>query len=231
MYPLKLLIDEPQYDIEPLVVEKNKNDEQSLYIRGPYLLCNEKNKNGRIYTLDEMIKEVERYKKEMISEKRSLGELNHPTSVEVNPERACHMIVEMKQDGNVFYGKSKILSNPMGQLTRSLLMDGVKLGISSRALGKLVPCDNDAKKVEGLHLICCDVVHDPSVSTAFVNGILESKDWILNSDGTILEAYEGFEKSIQTLPKHSEEREKILKENILMFINRLGSKKQSTNTK
>lgn len=228
MYPLKLLIDDSRFDIEYLVEEKNKNEPQTLFIRGPYILCNEKNKNGRRYPLEDMIKEVARYSTEMIKENRALGELNHPTSVEVNPERACHMVTELKQDGNIFYGKSKILSNPMGQLTRSLIMDGVKLGVSTRALGKLIPGKDGVNDVQGLHLICPDVVHDPSVPQAFVNGILEAKDWILEKDGTILEAYEGFEKTLEHLPKHSADREALLKEQIMVFINKLGkgSKKQ-----
>jgi hypothetical protein len=183
-------------------------------------MSEQKNKNGRIYNLNEMVTEVNRYTTEMIKENRSLGELNHPASVEVNPERACHMITELRQEGNMFFGKSKILSTPMGQLVRALIMDNVKLGISSRALGKLMP-QGDAHAVQGFHLICADIVHDPSVSTAFVNGIMEAKNWILETDGTIIEAYDIFEKGLNNLPKKDTIREAVLKENILKFITAL----------
>lgn len=220
----KLLVEEPVFDLQYLIEEKNKNEQSTLYIQGPFLMAEQKNKNGRIYNLNEMVGEVQRYTNEMIKENRSLGELNHPESVEVNPERACHMIVELKQEGNMFFGKSKVLSSPMGQLVRSLIMDNVKLGMSSRALGKLLP-EGGGHAVQGLHLICCDVVHDPSVSKAFVNGILESKSYILEKDGSIQEAYDIFEKGIATLPKKDTLKEEVLKENILKFISTLKNPK------
>jgi hypothetical protein len=213
----KLLIEEPLFDLQYLIEEKNKNEPSVLYIQGPFLMSEQKNKNGRIYKLDEMVNEVNRYTREMIKENRSLGELNHPESVEVNPERACHMIVELRQEGNMFFGKSKILSTPMGSLVRALIMDNVKLGVSSRALGKLLP-QGDAHAVQGFHLICADVVHDPSVPTAFVNGIMEAKEWILEQDGTIVEAYDIFEKKISTQPKKASLKEAALNEAVLKFI-------------
>ena len=220
MLTRKLLVEDPVYDLQYVVEEKNKNEPSTLYIQGPFLMSEQKNKNGRIYSLNEMVQEVGRYTSEMIKENRSLGELNHPASVEVNPERSGHLITELRQEGNMFFGKSKILSTPMGQLVRSLIMDNVKLGISSRALGKLMP-QGDAHSVQGFHLICCDVVHDPSVSTAFVNGIMEAKDWILKTDGTIAEAYNTFENGVRVYPKHSEAKEALLKEHILKFISAL----------
>lgn len=216
----KLLVEEPVFDLQYIVEEKNNKEPSTLYIQGPFLMSEQKNKNGRIYSLNEMVQEVGRYTAEMIKEKRALGELNHPASVEVNPERACHLVTELRQEGNMFFGKSKILSTPMGQLVRSLIMDNVKLGISSRALGKLLP-QGDSHSVQGFHLICCDIVHDPSVSTAFVNGIMEAKNWILNIDGTIAEAYDILENEVSALPKHSAAREEVLKEQILKFITAL----------
>lgn len=218
----KLILSEPVFDLQYIVEEKNSKEPSTLYIEGPYLMSEQKNKNGRIYSLTEMVSEVNRYTTEMIKESRSIGELNHPTSVEVNPDRACHLLTELRQDGNMFIGKSKILSTPMGQLVRSLIMDGVKLGISSRALGKLLPGSNDTHMVQGLHLICCDVVHDPSVPKAFVNGILEAKEWILETDGTIQEAYDNFEHSISRLPLRKTDKEDLLRESIKQFITALG---------
>jgi len=222
MQGLKLLIEEPVYDFDVLIEEKNNKEPSSMYIKGVYLMSEKKNKNGRIYKLDEMQKEVNRYLTEMVKAGRSLGELNHPTSVEVNPERACHMITELRQEGNGFIGKSKILNSPMGHIVRNLILDGVKLGISSRALGKL---DNkgDHNDVSDLRLICCDVVHDPSVDSAFVDGILEAKQWILRCDGVICEfveqSYNKLEQNLQTMPKHDSEEH--IKKCLLEFINSL----------
>ena len=220
--PLKLLIEQPTYELDVIQEEKNRNEPRELFIRGPYLMAEKKNKNGRIYSLNEMTKEVDRYTREMIDTKRSIGELNHPTSVEVNPERACHLITNLKQDGNMFIGESKILSNPIGQVVRSLLMDGVKLGISSRALGKLDE-RGGVNQVSDFHLITTDVVHDPSVQDAYVSSILESKQWILKCDGSICEWVEekhrNLEQNCSKLPKR--DKESYLLEHVLSFINSL----------
>jgi len=227
MEALKLLIEEPVYEYDVLLDEKNTKDASTMYIHGPYLMAEQKNKNGRIYTLDEMVPEVHRYLAEMVQQKRSLGELNHPASVEVNPERSCHMITELKQEGNVYLGKSKVLSNPIGQVVRSLIMDGVKLGISSRALGKLNALGDGTHQVNGFHLICCDVVHDPSVNVgpkgtqAFINGILEAKEWILNHDGSITEAYDRFSGSLSSLPAHGDAKEEKVKKAVLDILSAL----------
>jgi hypothetical protein len=222
--PLKLLVEQPTYDVDIILEEKNKSEPRELFISGPYLMAEKKNKNGRVYSLDEMAKEVNRYTTEMIKNNRSIGELNHPTSVEVNPERACHIITEFNQNGNVFMGKSKILSNPMGQLVRSLMMDGVKLGISSRALGKL---DEKAahSQVSDFHLICCDVVHDPSVESAFVDGVLESKQWMLKCDGSVCEwvqsKHNDLQERVSKLPNTQDDKNKFLAEAVINFINEL----------
>jgi len=219
---LKLLIEHPNYEIEYVLEEKNTKEPSSLFIHGPYLMAEQKNKNGRVYKLDEMLKEVTRYNKEMIETNRSIGELNHPTSVEINPERACHKLVSLKQEGNTFVGKSKILNTPMGHLVRNLILDGVKLGISSRALGKLNQ-NGDHNDVSDFRLICCDIVHDPSVETAFINGILESKEWLVKCDGTICELYDKFEKKIESIP--NKDADAYLREQILNFIQSLKTKK------
>jgi hypothetical protein len=184
-------------------------------------MANEANKNRRIYPLEEMVKEVQRYTSEMINNHRATGELNHPQTPDINLERVCHMVTEMKQNGNIFEGKSKILSNPMGQLVRSLILDGVKLGVSSRALGKLEPGRDGLNKVADFKLVAVDVVADPSVPTAFVNGILESKQWILGDHGEFEPVFEKFEKSIASLP--SKNTKQYLKEQIIAFINALKS--------
>lgn len=212
----RLLVEEPTYEIQYLVEEKNRTSPSNLYIHGPFLMANEANKNKRIYPLEEMVREVDRYSTEMIAGKRSTGELNHPQSPEINLERICHMVTELKQNGNIFEGKSRILSTPMGQIVRSLILDGVKLGVSSRALGRL-DASGDYNKVSDFRLVAVDVVADPSVPTAFVNGILESKQWILSENGNFEPLFDAFEKKIKNLPKAN--KEQYLKEQVIAFIN------------
>jgi hypothetical protein len=215
----RLLVEEPTYEVKYLVEEKNRNTPSNMFIQGPFLMANETNKNKRIYPLEEMVKEVDRYRSEMITQNRATGELNHPQTPDINLERVCHLITDIKQNGNIFEGKSKILSNAMGQLVRSLILDGVKLGVSSRSLGRLVPDKSGVNKVADFRIVAVDVVADPSVPTAFVNGILESKQWVLDDRGEFLPVYEKFEKAIKTLPK--KDLDFYLKEQIISFINAL----------
>lgn len=215
----RLLVEEPTYEVKYLIEEKNRNTPSNMFIHGPFLMANEANKNKRVYPLEEMVKEVQRYTSEMINNHRATGELNHPQTPDINLERVCHMVTEMKQNGNIFEGKSKILSNPMGQLVRSLILDGVKLGVSSRALGKLEPGRDGINRVADFKLVAVDVVADPSVPTAFVNGILESKQWILGDHGEFEPVFERFEKNISSLPL--KDSKQFLKEQIIAFINAL----------
>jgi hypothetical protein len=214
-----LLVEQPTYEVKYLVDEKNRNNPSSLFIYGPFLLANEANKNKRIYPLEQMVEEVDRYTKEMVLTNRATGELNHPDKPDIDLGRICHMVTDIKQNGNVFEGKSKILSTPMGQIVRSLIMDGVKVGVSSRSLGRLEPDKDGLNRVVDFQLRAIDVVADPSVPTAFVNGILESKQWVLEEDGAFTPTYEKFEKSLVSLP--TKNKEEYLKEQILIFINAL----------
>jgi hypothetical protein len=215
-----LLVEQPTYELKYLVEEQNRNSPSNMFIQGPFLMANEANRNKRVYPLEEMVREVSRYDKEMIREKRATGELNHPTSPEINLERACHIVTDLKQNGNIFEGKSKILSTPVGQVVRSLIMDGVKLGVSSRALGR-VDQENGVGKVSDFRLVAIDVVADPSVPTAFVNGILESKQWVLKDNGELEAFYEKFEKGIANLP--TKNKDAYLREQFVAFINALKS--------
>jgi len=217
-----LLIEKPDVEsFEFLIEEKNSKDKGSMYITGPYMVCNVENKNHRIYPEEEMIRESRRYSEEMIDKKRAMGELNHPTSAEVDLERACHMVTSLEQDGNIFYGKSKVLSTPTGLIVQSLIRDGCSLGMSSRALGKLTE-KGDTNVVQDMRLIAIDCVADPSSPKAFVNGILESKKWVCSEDGTFCELYDAFENNISELPK--KDVEQYLKEQVLDFLNKIKSK-------
>ena len=219
--PLRLLVETPAPDdqFEYVIEEKNGNQPSTMYIKGPYMQCEEVNKNKRIYDSSEMDKEVNRYVNEMIKSNRSMGELNHPTAAEVNLERACHLVTELSRQGNVYYGKSKVLTTPMGQIVRSLVNDGVRVGMSSRALGKLEECGNGVNRVKDFRLVAVDCVADPSFSKAFVNGILESKQFVVNQEGKYEEYYDSFSDKLRNLPR--KDVEGYLKEQILEFFSKI----------
>ena len=215
---LRLLVETPapEEQFEYILEEKNSKEPARLYIQGPYMMCETVNKNQRIYARDDMEKEVNRYIAEMINTKRAMGELNHPTSAEVNLERACHIVNNMRMEGNYVMGKSQVLSTPMGQIVRSLINDGVKVGMSSRALGKLNEGTGGVNRVTDMRLVAVDCVADPSCPKAFVNGILESKQFVLDMNGALEEVYEGLEKAIKNLP--TKEVQIYLKEQIISFF-------------
>ncbi len=222
----KLLVETPasKDEFEYVLEESSKDGKKSLFIKGPYMMAEEVNRNKRYYPTDELKREIARYKSDMINENRSMGELNHPTTAEVDLERACHIVTDIWQEGNMFYGKSKVLSTPCGQIVKSLINDGVKVGMSSRALGQLTPIKEKTgvSKVTDMKLVAVDCVSDPSCPKAFVNGILESKQFIMNKDGKFEEAYSTFEKSIETLP--TKELDAYLGEQVITFLDKIGSK-------
>lgn len=217
---LNLVVENPDLtdEFEIFEEETNKNSPSNLYIKGPYMMAEDVNRNNRKYPLEELKKEVDRYNEEMVKPGRAMGELNHPTTADVDLERACHVVTELTQDGNIFYGKSKVLTTPCGQVVRALINDGVKIGMSSRALGTLEE-GSTFNTVRNLKLVAVDCVADPSYSSAFVNGILESKQWVLADNGKYEELYDNFEKSIKTLPK--KDVDIYLRERFMSFIGKL----------
>jgi len=217
----RLIVETPgdNNDFEYIVEEKNANEPRNFYIKGPYMMAEGANRNKRIYSLNEMRDEVVRYTNEMIKTGRAMGELNHPTTADVDLGRACHLVTELSQDGNVFYGKSKVLSTPTGLIVRSLINDGVKVGMSTRGLGQLVAENSGLNRVRDFRLVAVDCVADPSFSKAFVNGILESKQYVLNKDGSFEERYDKFEKTISDLPRNN--KDAYLREAIVNFIKSL----------
>lgn len=216
---LNLLVESPiKEDFEYIYEEKNRNSPGTLFIKGPYMMAEDVNKNKRLYPIEEMRKEVSRYTTELIKNNRAMGELNHPASTDVDLERACHVVTELYEDNNVFYGKSRVLTTPCGQIVRCLINDGVKVGMSSRALGTLEE-GSSYNKVTNMRLIAIDCVADPSFSKAFVNGILESKQYVLKENGQYEEIYDKFSGSIKTLPK--KDVDSFLREQIIKFINSL----------
>jgi len=220
----RLLVETPDFgNFTYIKEEKNLRDGKGprMYIEGPFMMANEVNKNRRLYDLMEMVSEVKRYSDEMIKSGRALGELNHPTTVDIDLSRACHSVQNLRQEGNYFVGKSLVLSTPMGKIVQNLIDDGVTPGVSTRCLGQLEPdsIKEDVNRVKNMKLVAIDVVADPSCPKAFVNGILESKQWVISDSGELEEAYNKFEKSIGNLPR--KEVDKFLLEQVLIFINKL----------
>lgn len=206
----------PEEQFEYILEEKNSKGAAKLFIQGPYMMYETVNKNQRIYSKDDMVKEVSRYVKEMVEPKRAMGELNHPTSAEVDLERACHIVTNLKVENNYVMGRSQVLSTPMGQIVRSLINDGVKVGMSSRALGKLNEEAGGINRVTDMRLVAIDCVADPSCPKAFVNGILESKQFVLKDDKYLEEVYSNFERSLLNLPR--KDVQDYLKEQIISFF-------------
>lgn len=161
-------------------LEEGVNGKKELYIEGPFLVSERKNKNGRLYEYNTMKKEVHRYTEEYINKHRAFGELGHPESPTINLDRVSHMIVGLREDGTQWIGKAKILETPMGQIARQLIEGGAQLGVSSRGMGSL-------KNVNGVNVVqpdfylatAADIVADPSAPGAFVQGIMEGKEWML----------------------------------------------------
>jgi len=167
-------------------IVEERNGKKSLYIEGIFLQGNVCNGNNRLYEMDTLRKEVHRYNENHIVSGRALGELGHPDGPTVNLDRVSHKIVSLKESGNNFIGKAKILSTPMGKIAESLINEGVKLGVSSRGIGSLRP-SRDGINIVGPDFMlstAADIVADPSAPDAFVEGIMEGKEWIW--DGGIL---------------------------------------------
>ena len=178
------LIREEIESVEFLV--ENRNGKKSMYIEGVFLQGNIKNRNGRMYPMETLRKEVCRYNENHVQSGRALGGLGHPDTPTVNLDRVSHKIVSLKESGSNFIGKAKILGTPMGKLASSLIDEGVKLGVSSRGIGSLKPTREGVNVVSDDFMLAtaADIVADPSAPDAFVEGIMEGKDWVW--DGGIL---------------------------------------------
>lgn len=181
VYPMKLILE----DIEDAkYITEEKDGVKSLYIEGTFLQGGVKNRNERIYPVETLLREVTRYVTESVNKNRAYGELNHPNGPSINLDRVSHRIVELKQVGSTgnFYGKALIMNTPMGNIARGIIESGGSLGVSSRGLGTLKEMDG-VKEVQSDYFLACgaDIVADPSAPDAFVNGIMESVDWVWNN--------------------------------------------------
>ena len=162
------------------VITEEKNGKKTLYIQGPFLQTEQKNRNGRVYRRSVMEREVKRYTDDHIAKGRALGELGHPDGPTINLDRVSHKIISLEQKGNDFIGKAQILSTPMGKIAESLLKEGVCLGVSSRGIGSLRQTKEGYSEVgeDFMLATAADIVADPSAPDAFVQGIMEGKEWV-----------------------------------------------------
>jgi hypothetical protein len=184
------------------LTEATEDGKKKLYIEGTFLVGDTVNKNNRMYRMDTLRNEVTRYTKDLIESNRALGELGHPDTPSINLERACIKILSLQEDGNVFKGKALVLETPYGQIVRNFIENDVNLGVSSRALGSLVQTKEGYNLVQDdLRLAtAADIVADPSAPGAFVNGIMENKEWMM-VDGRFVEA--DFDRAKKTMQRAS----------------------------
>ena len=175
------LIKEVSQDLNYLTESVDEaSGEKQTFIEGIFMQAEKANKNGRMYPIDVMTNEVNNYQKH-ISEKRSLGELGHPPNPTVNLDKVSHLITRLEMDGNNVVGKAKILDTPMGKIAKNFIKEGVGLGVSSRGLGSLKEKNGVNVVQPDFHLATVDIVADPSAPDAFVQGIMESAEWILDN--------------------------------------------------
>ena len=166
------------------VIVEERNGKKNLFIEGIFLQGEIKNRNGRMYPMQTLSREVGRYNENFVQKGRALGELGHPDGPTVNLDRVSHKITSLRQEGNNFIGKAQILSTPMGNIAKSLLGEGVKLGVSSRGVGSLNKT-NEGYSIVGEDFTlatAADIVSDPSAPDAFVDGIMEGKEWVWDGD-------------------------------------------------
>ena len=190
------------------LVEKNEKGEKSHYIKGIFMQAEQKNRNGRLYPINVLETEVNRYNENYVQKKRAFGELGHPEGPNINLDRVSHMITDLHKEGTNFIGKAKIMDTPFGKIVKSLIDEGANLGVSSRGMGSLKPNRDTQIVQDDFHLAtAADIVADPSAPNAFVEGIMEGKEWVWDN-GRIHEIHVQQYKT-QINESTREEREKM----------------------
>lgn len=202
------LVEEVEY-----ISEAKENGEKEHYIHGIFLQANKKNRNGRIYPVNIMEKEVNRYMDEVVKNNRAYGELGHPSGPQINLDRVSHIITELKRDGDNFIGKAKITKTPMGAIAEGLLKSGASLGVSSRGMGSLKPSKDGIMEVQNDFRLAtaADIVADPSAPDAFVKGIMEGVEWVYDpvKDTWLEEKLDRTKKALHRMSKTQFDESKI----------------------
>jgi hypothetical protein len=191
------------FDDVKYLTEKTENGKKNLYIEGTFLVGDAINKNNRMYKMDTLRNEVNRYTEEFIKTNRALGELGHPDTPTLNLERVSHKIISLKEDGNTFYGKALILETPYGQIVKNFIDNDIQVGVSSRAMGSVTMTREGYNLVQDdLRLAtAADIVADPSAPGAFVNGIMENKEWLFVEGRYVEMDIDNAKRQIRQAPK------------------------------
>jgi len=193
-----------------VVITEGKNGKKSHFIEGVFLQGAIKNRNGRMYPIETLDREVAKYNESYITKGRALGELGHPDGPTINLDRVSHLITSLTKEGNNYVGKARLLDTPMGNIAKSLLDEGVKLGVSSRGLGSI-------REEQGCKIVCddfmlataADIVADPSAPDAFVNGIMEGKEWVYANGAVHEQTIEQIKKRIDNASRMQLEERKL----------------------
>ena len=178
---MKLISEHFSDDVE-YITEEQENGKKAFKLKGVFMQAEIKNRNGRVYPMEVLEKEVERYNKEFIEQNRAYGELGHPDGPTVNLDKVSHMVTSLKPDGKNFIGEAKVMGTPMGEIVKNIMDDGGKLAVSSRGMGSLTKKNGANYVNDDFYLAtAADIVADPSAPNAFVEGIMEGKEWVWNN--------------------------------------------------
>ena len=191
------------------LVTEEVNGEKQYHIDGIFMQAEQKNRNGRVYPQKTLMKEVQRYNNEYVKTNRAMGELGHPDGPQLNLERVSHLIKELRVDGNDIYGRAKILDTPYGKIVKDLVKEGVKIGVSSRGMGSLKQVNGINEVQEDFNLAAVDIVADPSAPDAFVEGIMEGKEWVWENGILTARRIESYKKQIKSASKSNLEEAKL----------------------
>lgn len=216
------------YDEDCVVLKEASEDgKKGYFIEGIFMQGDIQNRNGRIYPSAILEKEMKRYNDQFIKTKRALGELGHPNGPQINGDRVSHLITEMKRDGSNFVGKAKILSTPMGEIVKTFIDEGVKVGVSTRGLGSVKPTKQGIMEVQDdFHLATVDIVTDPSGPNCFVNGIMENTEYYYDIASGNWRVMEKLEETVKELKKEVTTRNPISEAKALrIFENFIASLK------
>ena len=217
---MKLICEVQEQKLE-FVTEAKEDGEKEYFIEGIFMQADIKNRNGRVYPVETLQKEVARYNREYVAKNRAYGELGHPQGPVINLDRVSHMIKELKQDGNNFVGRAKIMGTPMGDIVKNLMREGATLGVSSRGMGTLKNNKKGVAEVQNDFLLATagDIVADPSAPSAFVEGIMEGVEWVQVNNAWVAREVEDIQKTISNTSKRNLEERKL--EVFNRFLSRL----------
>jgi hypothetical protein len=217
--------EETYKSLDVVTEQSNKDQPKAMYLEGVYGEAGKLNKNGRVYDFDDALKDIDRYNNEIIKSNRAYNELNHPSTPDIDLERACDRTVSlrMESDGTII-GRSLVMDTPMGRIQKALIESGGSVGKSSRAMGQIAEKNHrgDAcNYVNGVHYVCFDSVQDPSVGRALPDALLEQREWIIGENGGFLaQPLDDFRSSLDNIPKVK--RDMYIAEQYIKFINAIG---------